>query len=243
MSGGIFPWGVLVLAILGVAMVMTMSPSAGGGSERKDHGSSSNDRKDLPEPRRDGAVSLERAIEERRSTQSFSEEAISLAHVGQILWAAQGITDEARGYRAAPSAGATYPLNTYLVAGNVEGLSAGFYRYIPGEHALASVGGEDIRAELQRAALGQESVGTAAASLVLTCIYARTTGRYRQRGVRYTHMEAGHAAQNAYLQATALKLGMVAIGAFEDGRVKSLLNLESDEEPLYLLPFGRPADS
>ncbi len=238
MIGVMIPWGVATLVIVGTAMVLSLSPSAGGGSG---DGEGSEDRRiELPAPTKDGSFSLEKAIEERRSHRSFEEEPLSLADVGQILWAAQGVTDKARGYRAAPSAGATYPLDTYLVAGDVDDLPSGIYRYVPREHALEQVSSGDSRKELREAALGQSWVESAGASVVFSGVYARTTERYGRRGERYTHMEAGHAAQNAYLQATALGLGMVAIGAFEDRSVRRLLDLRRGEEPLYILPFGPP---
>jgi SagB-type dehydrogenase family enzyme len=192
----------------------------------------------LPELKYDSKVSVEKAQLERRSTRSYTDQAVNLADVSQLLWAAQGITDPA-GYRTVPSAGALYPLEIYLVAGKVASLPAGIYRYKPRGHELVKVMDEDKRAELSNAALGQTALKQAPASLVLTAFYERTTQKYRDRGIRYVHMEAGHAAQNICLQAVSLDLGTVVIGAFHDDDVKKVMQLGGAEEPLYLIPFGK----
>ena len=125
------------------------------------------------------------------------------------------------------------------MVGNVGGLERGLYRYLVREHALEPLGTGDARAELAAAALGQAWIAEGAVSLVFSAVYERTTGRYGTRGEQYVHMEAGHASQNVYLQAAALGLGTVAVGAFHDGRVKALCNMSSDEAPLYIMPVGR----
>ncbi len=198
-----------------------------------------NARLTLPEPETDSDYSLEQALQERRSVRSYTEEPLTLAEVSQLLWAAQGITEPSSEFRAAPSAGATYPLETYLVTGNVEDLSSGVYRYDPVEHELIKVLGEDVMGELASAALGQSWVREAGANIVFTAVYERTTQRYGDRGERYVHMEAGHASQNVYLQATALQLGTVTIGAFYDEQVRDILQLPQNEEPLYIMPVGK----
>jgi SagB-type dehydrogenase family enzyme len=192
----------------------------------------------LPEPRQDSDVSLEQSLLERRSVRSYQEAPLTLEEVSQLLWAAQGVTD-AQGYRTAPSAGALYPLETYLVAGNVEGLEAGVYRYVPDGHELSLHLAGDHRNELYRAALSQTSVSSGAVSIVFTAVYERTTGKYGERGIRYVHLESGHAAQNLCLQVAALDLGAVVIGAFNDGEVAAVLDLPGDEMPLYIVPVGR----
>jgi SagB-type dehydrogenase family enzyme len=192
----------------------------------------------LPEPRHDSDTSLEEALLERRSIRDYSEKGLALQEVAQLLWSAQGVTDPA-GKRAAPSAGALYPLEVYAVIGNVEGVSPGVYKYRPEPHELVKVLDGDQRGALSRAALDQESVSQGAIDIVITAIYARTTGKYGERGIRYVHMEAGHAAQNVCLQAVALDLGAVTIGAFYDDDVKEALRLPEDEEPLYIMPVGR----
>ena len=192
----------------------------------------------LPEPRYDSDVSIEQSLLNRRSTRSYTGEPLTLQEVSQLLWAAQGVTDP-QGFRTAPSAGALYPLELYLVAGDVEGLTAGVYRYEPGEHQLVKTMEGDKRAELASAALGQSWVEEGVISIVFTGVYERTTVKYGERGIRYVHMEAGHAAQNLCLQATALGLGIVTVGAFNDEQLAELLNLPENEQPLYVIPIGR----
>jgi len=191
----------------------------------------------LPEPRYDSDMSVEQSLLQRRSIRSFADESLTLQELAQLLWATQGITD-ARGFRTAPSAGATYPLELYAVVGHVDELSPGVYRYEPDEHRLHRTMEGDTRARLADAALGQRFVEEAAVVFVLTAVYERTTTRYGDRGVRYIHMEAGHAAQNLYLQATALDLGTVVVGAFRDEQVVELLDLPQNEQPLYIVPLG-----
>lgn len=194
----------------------------------------------LPAPRSDSDTSIERALSGRRSIRDYRDAPLTLAEVSQLMWAAQGVTDARAGFRTAPSAGATYPLELYVVVGNVEGLRAGVYRYLPHRHEIARTRDGDIRGALASAALNQSSVERGAAVLVFAAVYERTTRRYGERGVRYVHMEAGHASQNVYLQAVALRLGTVVIGAFDDDRVQRTLLLPSGEHALYLMPVGRP---
>jgi len=188
----------------------------------------------LPSPDLDGGLSLEEALARRRSERSFSSEALTRAEVGQLLWAAQGVTD-GQGRRTAPSAGATYPLELYAV------IPEGVYHYLPAGHALSLVRAGDVRGELGAAALGQESVAAAPLVVVITGVVARTAARYGSRAERYTWLEAGHAAQNVLLQAVALDLGAVPVGAFDDARVRDVVRAPADEAPLYLLPVGHRA--
>jgi len=192
----------------------------------------------LPEPRYDSDVSLEETLLKRRSIRSYTGEGLTLQEVSQLLWAAQGITDPS-GKRTAPSAGALYPLEVYIVVGDVEDIVKGVYKYEPQQHELVKVLAGEQRKALAKAALDQQSVAQGAIDIVITAIYKRTTGKYGDRGVRYVHMEAGHAAQNVYLQAVALNLGTVSIGAFYDDQVKEVLNLPEDREPLYIMPVGK----
>lgn len=192
----------------------------------------------LPAPKTDGETSVEKALRERRSIRQFKRQPLSLAEVSQLLWAAQGITGSG-GVRTAPSAGALYPLELYLVAGSVEGLTEGVYKYRPDGHELIRSVDGDKRIELSRAALGQTSVRDAGAVLLLTAVYERTTARYGERGILYVHIEIGHVGQNVCLQAVALKLGAAVIGAFDDSQVKRIANLAPKEEPLYLIAIGK----
>lgn len=191
---------------------------------------------DLPEPRLAGTVSLEETVAQRRSIRSFAADTLTLEQTGQLLWAGQGITDESRGLRAPPSAGATYPMTLYLV--NAQGI----FRYEPEPHRLSTVRTGDHRGALQRAALNQSSVGGAPVNIVVVAQYTRTTGRYGERGVRYVHIEAGHVAQNIHLQAVAEGLGSVPIGAFSDDEVRNVLELGDDLTPLYVIPVGHAAN-
>lgn len=192
----------------------------------------------LPQPRQDSDVSIEQSLVKRRSTRSYSGEPLNLTEISQLLWAAQGITDLG-GHRTAPSAGALYPLEVYLLAGNVEGLEAGIYKYLPEKHELNLMVGGDYRDELSAAALMQESVADGAIAVVFTAVYERTTVKYGERGIRYVHIELGHASQNLCLQAAAMDLGVVTVGAFTDERVAEVLDLSDDEKPLYIIPVGR----
>jgi len=196
----------------------------------------------LPDPRLSGDVSVEEALTARRSVREYAPEPITLEEASQLLWAAQGVTADWGG-RTAPSAGALYPLEVYVLSLAVDGLPAGVYRYIPNGHQLALISAGDIPAALKRACPGQPWTGDAAVVLAIAAVYERTTGKYGERGVRYVHMEAGHAAQNVCLQAVALGLGVVTVGAFEDDAVAELLRCGEQETPIYLLPLGRlPAD-
>jgi SagB-type dehydrogenase family enzyme len=195
---------------------------------------------ELPRPVLDGAVSLERALRQRRSVREYAGTGVTRAEVAQLLWAAQGLSGS-KGMRTAPSAGALYPLEVYLVAGDVEALLGGVHRYDPEGHALELLAEGDARPRLSAAALGQDCVRTGAAVIVLVSVTSRTTPKYGPRGKRYVYMEAGHVAQNICLEATALGLGTVTVGAFDDEAVARALGLRSGEQPLYLLPVGRPA--
>ena len=188
----------------------------------------------LPTPRPEGPLSLEETLQERRSVREFSDEPLSAAELGQLLWAAQGFTT-ADGRRTAPSAGALYPLELYAVT------AEGVFHCDPAAHALATWQRGDRRAGLAAAALSQEAVAEAPLVIAITAVYARTEAKYgRDRGPRYVHLEAGHAAQNILLQAVALGLGAVPMGAFDDRRVQDVLGLPADHVPLYLVPVGHP---
>lgn len=187
----------------------------------------------LPAPLTEGELSLEQTLRQRRSVRAFHEEPLSPLEIGQLLWAAQGITDP-HGYRTAPSAGALYPLEVYVVSDN------GVYHYLPAQHALATVVEGDRRAPLFEGAIHQDAVLEAPLTIVITADYRRTEQKYgRERSARYVHLEAGHAAQNVLLQAVSLGLAAVPVGAFRDGQVQSALGLPSDHQPLYLIPVGR----
>jgi SagB-type dehydrogenase family enzyme len=181
---------------------------------------------------------LEKLLQQRRSVRTFGKAPLSLSVLGQLLWAAQGISHP-QGLRTAPSAGALYPLELYVVAGEVEGLPPAVYRYLPREHRLVETTPGDHRNALGRAALFQTWLSDAPVVVVFTAIYARTTRKYGERGKRYVHIEVGHAAQNLLLQAEAQALGSVVVGAFQDNKVSKVLDLPDETQPLLLVPVGR----
>ncbi len=183
---------------------------------------------------------LGKAVIKRRSRRRWLNKPIELDKIATILWATQGITDPGRGFRAVPSAGATYPLELYLVAENVTGLDKGVYHYIPWDHELSLVRKGSYSIELEKACLGQEWVGSAPANIVIAAVFERTTRFYGRRGIGYVYMEVGHAGQNIYLVAEALGLGTVAVGAFIDEEVSKIIGLHKDEQPLYIMPIGYP---
>ncbi len=190
-----------------------------------------------------GSMSLEEVVARRRSIRDFAPEPISQSQLSQILWAAHGLTDTSGRYRAVPSAGAIYPLEIFVVSGKngVEGMSAGIYHYDVAQHSLTLHHKGDMRLELARAALGEEIIYQAPVDIVICAVYERTLRRYGARGERYVHMEVGHVGQNVYLQAAAVGLATVAIGAFYDEQVGEVLRLDKQYKPLYIMPMGRPA--
>jgi len=218
------------------ACCWTMMTMAGGPPSAR----CESDPAELPRPRLESSVSVEEALQARRSARRYGKGPLTLAEVSQLLWAAQGINDP-RGLRTSPSAGALYPLELLVVAGSVEGLEAGVYAYRPRGHVLTRRQEGDARDALARAALRQSWMSEAPAIIVVAGVYERTTGKYGRRGARYVHMEAGHAAQNIYLQAEALDLATVVVGAFHDEAVQEAAALDPDEVPLYLMPVGKKA--
>jgi SagB-type dehydrogenase family enzyme len=191
----------------------------------------------LPSPTFSSETSLEEALVRRRSVREFNAQPLTNGELGQLLWAAQGITRE-RGFRTAPSAGALYPLEMYLAT------TDGVFHYQPHDHQLLVTSPEDAREKLYQAALEQEPVRQAPAVFIVTAVYERTATKYGEdRGPRYVHLEAGHAAQNLLLEAAALELGAVPIGAFHDEEIQRALELPADHQPLYLIPVGHPRDA
>ena len=192
------------------------------------------DRIQLPPPDWLGGPLFELTLSHRRSVREFRARELTPTEIGQLLWAAQGITDKSSGLRTAPSAGALYPLEIDAVT------RAGVFRYQPKSHALTQREEKDVRAELARTALGQECIASAPCVFAIVSVAARTTRKYGNRGIRYIHMEAGHAVQNLLLQAQALGLAGVPVGAFDDDEVARVLRTAPGEEPLYLVPVGWP---
>lgn len=212
------------LGVLALALACRRDPSAANAAE----GGIA-----LPAPRSSGPMSLEAAIAARRSTRAFSGAPLSSEELGQILWAAQGVTEPTQGLRASPSAGALFPLVVYAVS--AEGVS----RYEPHGHGVKRVLSGDRRPALAKAALSQPAIGAAPVSVVVVGIVARTRAKYGDRAERFVAMEAGHASQNVLLQATALGLAAAPIGAFDDGAVRAALELDAGATPYYVIPVGK----
>jgi len=194
----------------------------------------------LPKPALAGPLSLEESIERRRSIRDFADDSLNLEQISQLLWAAQGITGSG-GLRAVPSAGALYPLEIYLLVGRVRNIDPGLYRFVPSGQRLLLLSKRPVFDELVDSVVFQNWVDDAAVALIITAVYERVTRKYGERGVRYAHLEAGCAVQNIYLQTVSLGLGTTVIGAFDDYRISKLLGLPKGENPLAILPIGRPA--
>jgi SagB-type dehydrogenase family enzyme len=189
---------------------------------------------ELPAPELKGRMSLEQALAARRSVREFIRQTLTERELSQLLWAAQGIT-RADGLRTAPSAGALYPLELWVAT------ASGFSHYEPHKHRLTQHLERDLRPEIYRSALMQEAILQAPAVFVIAAVYQRTARKYgEQRTPRYVHMEVGHSAQNLLLEAVALGLGGVVIGAFNDSEVERVLSLPAEQRLLYLIPVGHP---
>ena len=187
---------------------------------------------ELPRPKLSSKVSLEEALSRRRSERSYKENELSLEQISQLLWAGQGITDNEFGFRAAPSAGSLYPISLYLVKKD------GVFRYIPDGHKLVRLMDEDLRPSLNRAALGQTYIREAPIDIVIAGNFKITQAKYGARAFRYVCMEIGHVAENITLQAVALGLDSVTVGAFWDDVIKKTMNIPDNQEPLYIIPVG-----
>jgi len=229
----------LVLFVIPICVITVLLPLSSVVPGGMDQMSNSTQKIRLPEPVYRGNVSVEEALFRRRSIRDYSNEPLRVEEVSQLLWAAQGITDSTYGLRTAPSAGALYPIEIYIIVGEVEGLESGIYRYNPHEHELIATSSKDVRVELSESALGQEWVSKAPMDIVICAVYSRVTGKYGNRGNRYVHMEAGHVAQNVYLQAVSLNLGTVVVGAFFDDKVQRVIGAMESEIPLYIMPVGK----
>lgn len=177
--------------------------------------------------------SIEECMKNRRSVRKFKDQVLSLNEISNILWAAQGITKEASGFRTVPSAGATYPLYIYYAT------EKGLFIYLPKEHAINKVKDGDLRKKIAQAALNQMFIADAGMVIIITAIFENTTSRYGERGLRYVYNEVGHCAQNIHLEAVALKLGSVPVGAYQDDKLQEVLGLDK-KEPLYIIPVGYP---
>ena len=197
----------------------------------------------LPKPRLKGDISVEEALFKRRSVRDYRSDAITLEQLSQLLWSGQGIT-AMDFFRAAPSAGASYPLELFVIAGNIKGLTAGVYHYNVKDHSLSLHMKGDIREKLgSTAAFNQKCISEAPACISINAVYKRTMKTYGKRGERYVHIDTGHTAENIALQAVALGLATVMVGAFEDKKVSEILNLADELKPLYIIPVGKQGQS
>jgi SagB-type dehydrogenase family enzyme len=219
----------IIGSLIMVMGIMLFHPSGGQGAEVIK----------LPPPAKKGGMAVAEALEVRRTVRGFAARPLDLAQVSQLLWGADGISDP-RGLRTSPSAGATYPLDLYLVVGErgVMNLPAGVYHYLVAEHALTPLAPGDLRAPVARASLHQTWMAEAPVMVVITGEYRRCMARYGQRGIRYTHMEAGNVSQNLFLTAEALGLGAGIVGAFDDKALAQVLKLPPAHEPLLVMPVG-----
>ncbi|MBW1991848.1 MAG: SagB/ThcOx family dehydrogenase [Deltaproteobacteria bacterium] len=177
----------------------------------------------------------------RRSQRSYRDRPLTMAELNSLVWAAQGVTQASRYYllRTAPSAGALYPVETYLAVHRVEGLEAGIWHLKVQNFELELLSPGDTRRPLVEAGLGQTFLGTAAVVFIWTGILNRAMWKYRERAIRYIFLDAGHICQNLMLAATALGLGCCPVGAFFDEEVERLLGVDGQEEvALYLASVG-----
>lgn len=191
----------------------------------------------LPQPLYQGQLSIEEAINRRKSIRDYSNQPLTLIEVSQLLWAAQGKNQE--GSKVAPSAGALYSIEIYVVAKNVEGLVAGIYHYLSEDHALEVHQNTQIDQDLKKAAYDQSYVEEAPVKIIISGIFARTTKKYGERGIQYVYQESGHIAQNIYLQAESLGLGTVVVGGFDQKKVDNLFNFKEGQQTLYIMPVGK----
>jgi SagB-type dehydrogenase family enzyme len=220
-----YSFGALFLAL---GMIM-MVPAAGSAAEAIK----------LPAPYTSGGMALAATLQARRTVRQFASRSLEPAQISQLLWEADGVSDP-RGLRTSPSAGATYPLDLYLVVKErgAAHLPAGIYHYEVGNHALTPVARGDFHARVAGACLSQTWMAQAPVMVVITGEYRRCTARYGQRGVRYTHMEAGNVSQNLFLAAESLGLGAGIVGAFDDQALAQVLKLPPAQEPLLVMPVG-----
>ena len=194
----------------------------------------------LPEPNYSG-MTLEEALKKRRSIRNYSAKSMSKEQLSQLLFAAQGVTGKMHGkaLRTAPSAGALYPFEIYVVVNNVQDVPKGIYHYSVLDHAIELVKPGDFREQVTDAGMKQQMLGDAGATFILSAIFDRVRYKYGERGLRFVYMEAGHIIQNIYLQATSLGLGSVCAGAYLDEKANQLIGVDGQKEAvLYLHPVG-----
>ncbi len=198
---------------------------------------------DLEKPSREGGRSLWEAVRQRRSIRNFKDLPLKRKHLSQLLWATQGITRREMGFefRTCPSAGALYPVETYLILHNAEDTEPGIYHYGVQNHELERLQSGNFRLKAAQAALDQDMAFSASVVFVWTALFERSKWKYEQRAYRYVYLDAGHIAQNLALAAIGLGLGSCQIAALYDEEVNSLLGLDGKEESvLYMSAVGHP---
>lgn len=186
----------------------------------------------LPQPQTNSTFPLDQALKARRSVRDFQAKELTSEQISTLLWAADGITDTATGFRSAPSAGALYPIDIYVIKHD------GIWLYTPNKNTLKLVKSGDFRPQLADAALGQNAITSASTDVVLVAQLDRIKPKYAERSLQYCYLEAGHIAQNLALQAVALDLATVPIGAFNDSQVNKILELGNEQNTLYIIPIG-----
>lgn len=237
-TGARYLVALVILVVLGGVVLLITQRSLRLSEQNTSHARLNGETIALPVPNTEEGVSFEQVLSSRRSHRSFSAEAISFEDLSQILWAAQGISDDEQQLRTAPSAGGLYPTIIFVYAHNVKDFDQGIYAYEPSSHTLILLNEGDFSNEIYSAGLSQSAFSHSATTLLVAADYAITQERYGDRTERYVHMEAGHIGQNICLQATALDLGTVPIGAFEDERIQNIFLTGERYTPLYLFPIG-----
>lgn len=194
---------------------------------------------DIPLP----PLDLRSAIASRRTIRSFTRDPVPLTALSYLLWACSGVTGDSIMYRAAPSAGALHPIDTYLAVQQIDGLTPGIWRYHPGLHALELIAaGTAPVAALGRACIMQPAVLRAPVVFLWVATLYRTVWKYGPRGYRDIFLDAGHICQNCYLAAEQCSLGLCAIGAFYDDDAAAALHLSGDQHLLYAAACGVPRE-
>ncbi len=178
-------------------------------------------------------------INERRSCRVYKKIPPTLEEISKLLFSGQGITDKKNNKRIVPSAGALFPIETYLIIGKAKKINPGIYKYLPETHQLTIISQKDVRKELVKATLFQRWIEDAPITIILCGVFWRTMIKYGKRGIPFVYMEIGHIAQNISLQAIELGMGSVCIGGFNKKKVRKILNLESESTPLYLMSLGK----
>jgi SagB-type dehydrogenase family enzyme len=195
----------------------------------------------LPEPKDKKVVYLDELLNKRYSIRTFKQKPISIDDLSYILWCSYGFKKD--GGRVVPSAGALYPLDIYIIAGSIEGernmgIIPGIYHYLPDKHQIELIKKGDIRKDVANASLSQMWMASAPCMIAITCEYKRITSKYRDRGIRYAHMEAGNVSQNIFLATFNTGLGCGIVGAFNDDLVKTVMGINRMREPLLIMPIG-----